>query len=321
VLSIKPSTITRYLFLVVCFAVNAAAVEKPATSDNKISVEDYAGRQVLLKQPATRIIALAPHIVENLFSAGAGNTLVGAVDYCDYPEAAKKVPRVGAISNHSLEAILALKPDLVIGWDSGYGRLSIKKIEKLGIPVYYSNPSKLDDIAKSIRDYGKLTGHKEQADQEAERFQAQLDKLRSTFQNSQQVSVFYQVWNSPLQTLNNDHIISDLIRLCGGVNAFGDLPSLAPKLSIESVLARDPDVIVASGMGEQRPEWLDDWKQWSSLSAVAQHNLYFIPPDIIQRHTARILEGASLMCTHLDHARSQITHPKKSGSPVNANDK
>lgn len=276
------------------------------TSLQALEVIDFAGHKVTLAQPAKRIVALAPHIIENLYSAGAGDTLVGAVDYCDYPHAAKQVPRVGAISSHSLEAILALKPDLVIGWDSGHGAQSIQKLSQLGVSVYHSNPLKLEDVAKAMRDYGILTGNRKFAQRQATSYLQQLAQLKKQYQEKTKISTLYQVWNAPLQTLNDSHIISDVIHLCGGTNAFGDLPAIAPKISIESVIARDPHVIIASGMGEQRPEWLDTWKQWPTLTAVKHNNLYFIPPDIIQRHTARILTGATLMCEHLEAARATL---------------
>lgn len=284
----------------------ACLISLLCTSLQALEVIDFSGHTITLEQPAKRIVALAPHIVENLYSAGAGNTLVGAVDYCDYPQAAQQVTRVGSISSHSLEAILALKPDLVIGWDSGHGAQSIKKLAQFGIQVYHSNPLKLEDVAKAIRDYGILTGNKKFAQRQATSYLKRLAQLKQQYQEKTKISTLYQVWNTPLQTLNDSHIISDVIHLCGGTNAFGDLPAIAPKISIESVIARNPQVIIASGMGEQRPDWLDTWKQWPTLTAVKHNNLYFIPPDIIQRHTARILTGATMMCEHLETAREKL---------------
>lgn len=269
----------------------------------EISVTDYLGRTVTLEKPAQRIIALAPHIVENLYSAGAGDRLVGAVDHCDYPEEAKKIPRVGAISAYSLEAIVALKPDLVVMWNSGLGGKNLPKFLELGLTVYASDPKTLDDIPRSIRDYGILTGRQKAAEKAAADFTERLQRLREQHRGQRPLSVLYQVWNQPLQTLNDEHIISDLIRLCGGTNAFGDAPTIAPKISVESVIARDPQVIIASGMGEEKPEWLDDWKKYPGLTAVKNGNLYFVPPDIIQRHTVRMLQGAQQVCKALDEAR------------------
>jgi iron complex transport system substrate-binding protein len=119
------------------------------------------------------------------------------------------------------------------------------------------------------------------------------------------VEVFYQVWKQPMMTVNGKQIISDAIRLCGGRNVFAALPILAPTVTAEAVIAANPEVIVASGMGEARPEWLDDWRRWKTLAAVAGDNLYFIPPDLIQRHTPRILDGAEQLCLHLETARGK----------------
>jgi iron complex transport system substrate-binding protein len=228
---------------------------------------------------------------------------VGAVEYCDYPAEAKKIPRVGAISAYSLEAIVALKPDLVVIWHSGLGAKSLPKLLELGLTVYASDPKTLEDIPRSIRDYGMLTGNDAHAEKTATEFQSRLAELKNRYQHQQTLSVLYQVWNQPLQTINDQHIISDAIRLCGGVNAFGDAFNLAPLINPEAVLSRNPDLIIASGAGEERPEWLDDWRKYPALKAVANDDVYFIPPDIIQRHTVRILGGIEQICTALEKAR------------------
>lgn len=271
----------------------------------QVSVEDYLGRQVTLNKPATRVIALAPHIVENIASAGAFDALVGVVDYSDYPPQAKDIPRVGAVSQFSLEAIVASKPDLVIVWMSTKGGEVLHDLDKLKISTYANDPRDLKDVARSIRDYGVLMGTRQRAEKNAQQYLDRLARLQKDYQRLPTVKVMYQVWFDPLQTLNDDHIISDVIRLCGGVNAFGGLPGIAPKISVESVIAQNPDVIVASGMGQGRPDWLDDWSKWPNLKAVKNQHVYFIPPDIIQRHTVRILDGAEMMCNQLDQVRGK----------------
>ncbi len=115
--------------------------------------------------------------------------------------------------------------------------------------------------------------------------------------------MYYQLWNEPLLSLNGDHLISDVLRVCGGRNVFGDAPALVSRISVESVIRADPQVIIASGMDKARPEWLDDWRRWSTMTAVRNDQLYFVPPDILQRHTPRIVEGASAVCEHLAQAR------------------
>lgn len=268
-----------------------------------VSVIDDLGNKVVLAKPAQRIVALAPHIVEMVYAVGSGDKLVGAVNYSDYPEEAKALPRVGTYKAFSAEAIIRLNPDLILAWHSGNGAQRVAPIQALGIPVYFSEPRSLDDIGDALKKIAVLSGQKN-PDQAQLAFRKELNLLRSQYSDQAEVSVFYQVWNRPLQTLNGDHLISDVIRLCGGKNIFTDAKTLAPQIGVESILRLDPQVIVASGMGEARPEWLDEWARWPSLTAVQNAQLKFIPPDIIQRHTPRVLKGARMMCEHLQQARS-----------------
>jgi iron complex transport system substrate-binding protein len=271
-----------------------------------VTLQDDAGTRVRLDTPARRIISLAPHVTETLFAAGAGGQIVGAVDYSDYPEAAKKLPRIGSYAQLDLEAIAALKPDLAIGWGSGNVPAHIEKLRALGIPVYLSEPGRIDDVAKNIERYGALAGTQAAAGEAAAGFLARLLALRTRHGQRPTVRVFYQIWKQPLMTVGGSQVITDAIRLCGGENIFASLKPLAPNVSIEAVLAADPEVIVASGMGEARPEWVDDWRQWPGMTAVKHNNLFFIPPDLIQRHTPRILDGAEQLCTHLETARQSL---------------
>lgn len=302
--AILPAILTL-LFFAISHPPALANEQKSASSHSPIVVTDDAGRRVELAEPAKRIVALAPHVVENLFSAGAGSVVVGAVEYSDYPPEAKSIPRVGGYGSHSVEAIVALKPDLVVAWAQAGAEKLAAQLAPMNVKVYVSDPRSLADIAKSIRHFGKLAGTEFIAEAEAERFLTQLDSLEYSFGQvgELRLSVFYQVWHEPLQTLNDQHVISEVIRLCGGANSFGDAKVVAPKLSIESVISRNPDVIVASGMSEARPDWLDNWKAWPLLKAVKNEHLYFVPPDIIQRNTVRILDGAKLFCEHLASAR------------------
>ena len=272
--------------------------------DSAITVEDFLGRQVRLEAPATRIVALAPHIVENAFSAGAGGKLVGVVSYSNYPPSASSISEVGSFNAFSLEKILSLKPDLILMWGSGNGMQALEKLETLGIPVYVSEPRKLSDVARSIRLLGKLAGTVHISEREAVRIETEFTALEQRFRSRKQLSVLYEIWNEPLQTLNGEHLISQLISLCGGRNVFADAKTLAPRINIESVLARNPDVIVASGMSRARPEWLDEWKTYPSLAAVKNNALFFVEPDRLQRPTARILTGARDLCEQLDSVRN-----------------
>lgn len=269
----------------------------------EISVIDDSGATVRLSQPARRIISLAPHITETLFAVGAGERVVGVVDYSDYPEAAKKIRRVGSYASVDLETVLALQPDLVIGWQTGNAVAQIEKMRLLGIAVYLSQPNRIEDIARALDSFGQLTGNSEAGKNAASRFRQRLDGLRSRYGTKPAVRTFYQIWKQPLMTVGSQQIIADAIKVCGGDNIFSALPLMAPTVTVESVVVANPEVIVASGMDEARPEWLDDWRRWASMTAIVRDNLFFVPPDLIQRHTPRLLDGTEQLCQHLDTAR------------------
>lgn len=290
---------TKNLFVLLC----AVSIWSCFAQADKLSVSDDLGATLALDKPAKRIVALAPHVVENLYAIGAGELIVAAVKHSDYPLAAQKLPRVGSYNAINYEAVLALQPDLVIAWDSGNGAAMIEKLRALGLNVYVSEPRRLKDVGEALGRYGVLTGLQKNAEVVKAGFKKRMQGLSKEYSQKPAVSVFYQVWHQPLQTLNADHLVSRVIELCGGRNAFGDAPNLAPKIGIETVLARDPDVIVASGMGEARPEWLDKWRDWPQLKAVKSGHLFFVPPDLIQRHSIRILDGAEILCENLETAR------------------
>jgi len=267
--------------------------------------KDDSGREVRLKAPARRIVTLAPHATEMLYAAGAGERLVGTVDYSDYPPAAKTGPRAGGSDTFVLEAISALKPDLVIAWESGNPAAPVEKMRALGLTVYASQPNRLEDIAGQLERFGQLAGSEAQAGEAAEHFRQRLAKLRRDNADKPPVRVFYQIWKAPLMTVGGPQIISSAIQICGGENVFGPLGQMAPTVSVEAVLAADPEAIVATGMGNARPEWLDDWNKWTRMTAVKRGNLFHINPDLLQRHTPRILDGAAQLCADLDVARSR----------------
>jgi iron complex transport system substrate-binding protein len=272
----------------------------------ELRVTDDVGRSVVLPAPARRIVSLAPHVTELLYAAGAGGKLVGAVQYSDYPEAARAVPRVGSFSAVDVEAAVALKPDLVVAWHSGNRAGHYRAFEKLGIPVFVNEPRSLDDIARTLEVLGRLAATTAQADAAAGAFRARRDALAARYAARPAVSVFYQIWDKPLMTVNGQHLISAVMTLCGGRNVFAGLPILAPTVTEEAVLAAAPQAIVASGMGDARPEWLDVWRRWRNLPAVAHDNLFFIAPELLQRNTPRILDGAARMCEQLDQARDRL---------------
>lgn len=276
----------------------------PAVGDG-IRVNDDRGRTVHLDQPALRIVSLAPHATELLFAVGGGDRIVATVAYSDYPEAAESIPRVGTATQLDLERLLALSPDLVIAWSSGSPGATLERLENLGLTLYYSEPGDFAGIAADLRRLGQLVGQEGRGASAAEEFLGRIAELRHQFSQRDKVTVFYQVWDQPLMTVNDQHLIGRAIELCGGHNLFGALETLVPRPGHETVIAADPEAIVSGGPGEDRADWLDAWRAWPQLTAVRQDNLFFIPPSILQRHTPRMAQGVALLCEALETARSR----------------
>lgn len=284
-----------------------------AATASPISLKDDRGQTVQLDSPAVRIVSLAPHITELLFAAGAGEHIVGVGSYSDYPAAARALPQIGSYNGIDYERLLALQPDLVIAWQSGNGMRIIERLRRLGLEVFVSEPRELGDIPRTIKQFGELAGTAPEARITALDFEKRLHMLTTTHAELSTVRVFYQIWNAPLMTVNGHQIISQVIQLCGGENVFARLPGLAPQIGLEAVLAANPEVIIASEVGEQPPAWLYDWRKWPQLRAVQQNNLFFIPSDLIQRHSPRILDGAEQLCEQLElvrQRRSSAPHPR-----------
>lgn len=270
-----------------------------------VCVNDDRPAEVCLSQPAQRIIALSPSATELVYAAGAGDKLVAAVSFSDYPASAKSLPRVGSYDRFDLENILALKPDLLIGWISGNPAEQLEKLGQLGLSIYYKELRAFEDVATTIERIGILAGSGLQATRSAQTFRDRVHNLKARYSHLPPVPVFHQIWRNPMMTVNSQHIISEATRFCGGVNIFGELPRLAPRIDTEAVLAADPEAIVAGGMGEDDPSWLEEWRQFESLTAVKRDNLFFVPPSSLQRPTPRLLEGTSLLCEHLETARDR----------------
>lgn len=275
-------------------------------AETAFDVVDDAGVMHQMTQPAQRIVTLMPHGSELLFEVGAGAQIVGTVQYSDYPPQALDIPQVGGYSGINIEAIMALAPDLIVYWPEGNNQREIERLRQLGFKLFASDPVDFEGIALSLERLGKVSGHEQQGKDQAQQVRTKTAQLRSRYQNQTELTVFYQVWNSPLLTQNGSTFISHAIELCGGRNIFADLPVTAPQVSAEAVLAADPQVIVASGMGDSRPEWLDDWRVYSGLNAVRSGSLYHIPPDLFHRPTSRFLRGTELLCQDLQKTREQL---------------
>ena len=280
-----------------------------STAHAEIIVPDDAGRTLTLASPARRIVSLAPNVTELLYMAGAGNFVVGAVAYSDYPEAAKTIPRVGSGTGLDIEAIVALHPDLVIAWQSGNPSWQVERLIALGMPVFETEPRHLDDLADLLERLGRLAGTEAIAGKTAADFRRHLAQLRARYSGRPVVPVFYQILDSSLLTVSRRHLLNDVIQLCGGRNVYADLPGLTPRVDVESVVQRNPEVILASGYDALWQEWRDRWRALPMLTASMRDNLFFIPPDLIERQSLRILDGSAQICTALEQARAKRKVP------------
>jgi len=256
------------------------------------------------KQPVARVISLAPHLTELMYAIDAGDRLVAVSEYSDFPAAANKLPRIGNAGAIDLERIIALKPDLVLAWKSGTPASHLERIRKLGIPVALFDFHRVEQIADGIARLGQLTGKTAKAAAVREDFLKQLHALEKIYANRTRVSVFYQLWAQPIMTINGDHMISDMISICGGKNIFSDLASLVPVVEPESVIQRAPQVIVGANKDAQ-PAWLDQWRRWPSIPAVQGNHLYVIESDLLVRQSTRVLGGLEKLCRDIDRARTQ----------------
>ncbi|HEX5464675.1 MAG TPA: cobalamin-binding protein [Burkholderiales bacterium] len=268
-----------------------------------ISLTDDAGTRLVLAKPASRIVALSPGIAELVFAAGAGKKLVGVTRFSDYPPAARRIPRIGDASRIDAERMLALDPDLVIAWKTGNQAGDIARLRRLGLHVFVTEAARLSDIPRLLRAIGLLAGTGLTAQRAARKFETTVDALRRRYSGKPPVTVFYEIWRHPLITISNRQIIGDVIKLCGGVNVFGALPVLAPSVSIESVLAKAPDAIIdvsSPDVGEAAAEW----RHYREIPAVRAGHVFTVNPDLVQRATPRLAEGARIICEDLDRVRS-----------------
>ena len=265
----------------------------PSCLAQPIVVTDDRGRRVRLAAPARRIVALAPNLAELTYDAGAGAALAGVVRGSDYPASVARLPTVGDAAGIDLERVLALRPDLVLAWLSGNRASDLERLERLGIPVFGSEPQRLRDVPATLRRLGELAGTQAPAERAALAFEAGLARHSARTQFPA-VPVFVQIWDAPLMTVNERHLISDMLSTCGGRNVFADLPTLAGSVSLEAVLAADPAVIiVATGPGQDPTA---AWRRLPRLRAVQAGRVYPIDPDLISRATPRILDGVELVC-------------------------
>ena len=266
-----------------------------------ISLQDDLGRKVELKQPAQRIVALAPFLTEIVFSVGAGERVVGVSAYSDYPPQAAKLPAVSSAAGFDVERIAALGPDLALVWRDSMRAGDVELLERLGIAVFVANARRLEDVPRLLRAMGALAGR--DASAAARTFEQELRKVRAEYSQRRRLTAFLEIWNRPLTTIAGRHFMNEALEACGAVNVFADLEGVAPVVEWEEVYARDPEVVVgvASAAGEE--EFRANWRARATLAAVKNDRLVFIDADALQRPTPRTPQAIRGLCGRLDRYR------------------
>lgn len=248
-----------------------------------------------------RIVTLSPHLAELVEAIGAGDLLVGVSAYTDFPAHAASLPVIGDAFNLDHERLALLEPDLLLAWDSGTPAHIVDELRARGYRTEVITTTRLEDIPVALLRLGDLTGRP--GDSAAEAFRSGIAAISAAQQGAADISVFYQVDARPLYTISGSHFVGELIELCGGRNVFADLAGLAPLVSVEAVLERDPEVMLANS--DAGPHAFDEWDRWTGLAATRYGARFLIPADEIGRPTPRLLAGAAAVCDALDKAREK----------------
>jgi vitamin B12 transport system substrate-binding protein len=288
----------------------AAATTAAAAATGPVSVNDDDGHAVDLPHPARRAISLAPHATELAYAAGAGDKLVGVARGSDYPPPARALASVGDGLAPDPERVAALRPDLVLAWLPGGAAPLLPVLRALHVPVYYSDPRTLRDIPRAVERMGMLFGTQAVAEPAAASLRARIDALAARYAGRAPVRVFIQAGREPVYTLNGSSIVSDALRVCGGVNVFADAPVTAPQVTREAVLAARPDVIV-TGTADQASlaATTEAWRALGLPAALAGQ-VVGIDADVLYRPGPRLIAATETLCAALDHTREARHGPR-----------
>lgn len=287
-----------------CLALTLSLGCASARAAPPIHVVDDRNREVVLTQPARRAVTLAPHATELVYAAGAGDYLVATTRGSDYPPAARRLPVIGDGTQPDPERVAAARPDLLIAWQASAAEPLVRVMEKLGVPVFYSDPPTLAAIPGAVERMGVLFGTEPQARAAARDLRARLEALKARYAGRRPVRVFVQAGLDPIYTLNDASIVSDALRACGGVNVFGQAPVVAPQVTLESVLAARPEAVLAGVIQPgDTPANLAAWQRMG-LPAARHGHVYGIDADALYRPGPRLLDAAEILCADLDRLRN-----------------
>lgn len=252
--------------------------------------------------PALRVVTLAPHLAELMYDLQAGESLVGVSAYTDYPQQALALPVVSDAFVVDREQLAILEPDLLLAWESGTPIHVIEQLRQAGFRVEAIRTRGLMDVAEALLRIGALTDSREQAARVAGQYRQRMGEIARAHADSEPITVFYQISQRPLYTVNRNHYISDLVELCGGTNIFAEIGDLAPLVDVEAVIDLDPEVMLAGR--DATDDALESWDRWPDMTVNRYGNRFFISADEIGRATTRLVDAAAAVCEALDKARA-----------------
>jgi len=272
-----------------------------SSSAAEISLKDDLGRTVEMAAPAKRIVTLAPFLTELVFTAGAGDRVVGVSAFSDYPPQAKKLPQVSSAVSWSLEEIAALNPDLVLAWRDNMRVQDVSRLSSFGIAVYVADARNFEDVPRALEAIGRLVGRDTSA--AIGEYRDKLERLRAQYASKPKVTALLEIWHSPLTTIAGRHFMNEALEICGARNVFADLSSVAPVVGWEEVIVRDPDVIVGINSAGSEKDFRAAWSERATLRAVMKGHLVYADADRLQRLTARTPDGIASLCAAIDRVR------------------
>jgi len=281
---------------VLAFAIMSGA----AVGAHALQLKDDRGVTVSLERPAQRMVSLAPHLAEIAFAAGAGASLAGVSSFSRHPIEATRLPVVASHGRVDIERLIALRPDLVLAWQSGNSPLQIDRLKRLGVRVFVTEVRTLADIPRIVRLVGALAGSEVTAEASARQFENEIADLREHFAGQRRVTVFLEIWHRPMLTVNGAHLISDALRVCGGRNVFAAARTLTPLVSREEVLDARPEAIVTGSSGSEAPQ---AWRGLEPVPAVRNRRIHAIDPDLLHGQGPHAIKGVRALCEQLDLVR------------------
>jgi iron complex transport system substrate-binding protein len=254
---------------------------------------DEVGRKLEAQGSPQRIVSVAPSVTETLFALGLGDRMVGVSSYCQFPPEALKKEKVGGYINPSLEKIVALRPDLVIGIAEGDLKTFVDKLAKLKIPVYITNPKNVSEVITSMQHIGEVTYSVQSAQRVTQAMKERIQAIRTKVQGRPHPRVLHVLNFEPLISAGKGTFVDDLIRLGGGRNIAETAQGKYPRFSLEEVLAVDPEVIILASMRSDDPltEQRRWWERWKTITAVRQGRIHVLNSDLIHRPSPRIVDG------------------------------